>query len=152
MPGYRVASGTSDPLELGRANRSPYPKGTIEMQTPAFQALGLDLTPFFPGTLNLSIAPQRFALHSPRYTFRNVHWIDGYPAEDFSFSPCHVIFHGSTYESLIYYPHPETKIGHFQNDSLIEVIAPLIKELKYGDRVDLAIDPSEVALIGVESL
>lgn len=138
VPGYRVASGTT--------NNSPYPKGTIELQAPFFKALGLDLAPYFPGTLNISISPHTFVMRSPRYTFRDVHWLDGYPAEDFSFSPCTVMFGGSTYESLIYYPHPETKIAHFQNDSLIEVIAPSIAGLKYGDRVDIAVNPTEILL------
>jgi CTP-dependent riboflavin kinase len=138
VSGYRVASGTTD--------NSPYPKGTIELQAPFFKALGLDLTPYFPGTLNISISPHTFMMRSPRYTFRDVRWIESYPAEDFSFSPCQIRFNGSIYESLIYYPHPETKIGHFQNDSLIEVIAPSIAGLKYGDRVDIAVNPAEVSL------
>ncbi len=37
--GHQVAS--------GMASDSPYPKGTIEMQTPFFQNLGLDLSAFF---------------------------------------------------------------------------------------------------------
>jgi CTP-dependent riboflavin kinase len=139
VPGYRVASGTTD--------NSPYPKGTIELQAPLFKVLGLDLTPYFPGTLNISISPHTFVMRSPSYTFRDVHWMEGYPAEDFSFSPCKVLFDGSAYESLIYYPHPETKIGHFQNDSLIEVIAPLIAGLKYGDRVAITVNPAEVLLV-----
>ena len=67
QPGYRVASGTSD--------RSPYPKGTIEMQMPFFRELGLDLSPYFLGTLNVAIAPFRFEMKLPKYTFRKIRWI-----------------------------------------------------------------------------
>lgn len=135
--GHQVASG------LGVD--SPYPKGTIEMQTPFFQELGLDLTAFFPGTLNISIAPQTLSLQNPEYTFKQVKWNPDYEAEDFSFSPCRVRFQGVTYEGLIYYPHPETKLGHFQDASTLEVLAPLIPNLRYGDTVELEINPSAIA-------
>lgn len=138
--GYGVASGTTD--------SSPYPKGTIEMQIPFFQALGLDLTPYFPGTLNINISPKRFEIRSAPYTFRKVHWAEGFAPEDFSFVPCQVIYQNQSFDSLIYYPHPETKIGHFQNSSVIEVIAPQILDLSYGDRVILGIDPEQIRIFG----
>jgi hypothetical protein len=47
--GHGVASGNTA--------QSPYPQGTIKMQQPFFRQLGLDLSPYFPGTLNVSIAP-----------------------------------------------------------------------------------------------
>lgn len=137
--GYRVASGTTD--------SSPYPKGTIEMQIPFFQALGLDLTPFFPGTLNINISPKRFEIQSAPYTFKNVHWAEGFAPEDFSFVPCQIAYQGQTVDSLIYYPHPETKIGHFQNPSVVEVIAPLISGLRYGDQVMLSMNPEQVKIL-----
>ncbi len=136
--GYGVASGTTD--------RSPYPKGTIEMQAPFFKALGLDLTPFFLGTLNINISPNQFELIAPQYTFRSVQWAEGFPAEDFSFSPCQIIDQDTSFDSLIYYPHPETKIGHFQDASIVEVIAPLIPNLKYGNRITLSINTDEVRI------
>lgn len=136
--GHQVAS--------GMAKDRPYPRGTIEMQTPFFQALGLDLTPFYPGTLNISIAPYTFELKIPEYTFRQVKWHPSYPAEDFSFSPCRVIFQDVKYKCSIYYPHPETKIGHFQDISTLEVIAPLIPRLVYGERVQLEVNPEAVRI------
>ncbi|MBW4443950.1 MAG: CTP-dependent riboflavin kinase [Plectolyngbya sp. WJT66-NPBG17] len=136
--GYGVASGTTD--------SSPYPKGTIEMQAPFFRALGLDLAPFFPGTLNINISPKQFQLVSPQYTFRNVQWAEGFAPEDFSFTPCQIIDKNKSFDSLIYYPHPETKIGHFQNPSIVEVIAPLIPDLKYGDRILLSINTEQVRI------
>ncbi|MCU0551520.1 MAG: CTP-dependent riboflavin kinase [Leptolyngbya sp. Prado105] len=136
--GYGVAS--------GRTNNSPYPKGTIEMQTPFFLERGLDLTPFFPGTLNINISPKQFQILSALCTFRNVDWAEGFEPEDFSFVPCQIIYQHQTFESLVYYPHPETKIGHFQNPSIVEVIAPKISDLKYGDRVILKINPQQIKI------
>jgi len=138
-PGHQVAS--------GNAKDSPYEQGTLAMQLPFFRDLGLDLSGFFLGTLNVSIAPQTFKLVQPKYTFPQVKWHPNFPAETFSFSPCTVIYHEQSYEGLIYYPHPETKIGHFQDDSILEVIAPKIPNLNYGDRLKLAINPQEIQLI-----
>lgn len=136
--GHQVAS--------GMAKDSPYALGTIEMQLPYFKKLGLDLTNYFLGTLNISITPHKFKVQNPKYTFPLVKWHPDYPAETFSFSPCQVIFQGIEYGGLVYYPHPETKIGHFQADSIIEVIAYPIPEIKYGDAIELKIDSLEIAI------
>ncbi len=90
------------------------------MQLPFFKELGLDLSPYYFGTLNISIAPHTFEIKQPQYTFKNVKWHPDYPAETFSFSLCQVIVKNINYQGLIYYPHPETKIGHFQDDSIVE--------------------------------
>lgn len=134
VEGHRVASLPSE--------QYPYP--TLEKQKPYFKERGLDLARFYPGTLNISIAPLRFELLKPKYTFRQVAWTDLHPPEDFSFSPCKVAFRRKEYEGLIYYPHPETKIRHFQNPSLIEVIADYIPGIGYGDEVELYLDPETI--------
>ncbi|WP_036478179.1 hypothetical protein [Myxosarcina sp. GI1] len=136
--GHRVASGSGED--------SPYDRGTLEMQLPFFKQLGLDLSPYFSGTLNISIAPHTFEIERPKYTFKNVKWHPNYPAETFSFSPCQIIFNDISYSGLIYYPHPETKIGHFQDDSVLEVIALPIANIAYGDRVLIAVNPQEIAI------
>lgn len=138
-PGHQVAS--------GNAQDSPYEQGTLAMQLPFFRDLGLDLSGFFLATLNVSIAPQTFKIIQPKYTFPQVKWHPNFPGETFSFSPCTVIYHQRSYESLIYYPHPETKIGHFQDASILEVIATQIPDLNYGDRLKLVINPQEIKLI-----
>ena len=136
--GHQVASGI--------APDSPYEKGTIEIQLPFFKELGLDLSPFFRGTLNVNLAPKVFELVRSQYTFHNVKWHPDYPAEDFSFSPCQVRFQNQTYSGLVYYPHPETKIGHFQDPSVIEIIAPHISGLNYGDSLMLVLDSQEIVI------
>jgi hypothetical protein len=136
--GHGVASGA--------ATDSPYPRGTITMQKPYFAARGLDLDTCYDGTLNISIAPHTFVLRRPRYTFRQVRWTSLHPPEDFSFSPCRLVVGGESYDGWIYYPHPETKRDHFQNPSIIEILAPFIPTLHYGDQVEVMIDGNQVTL------
>lgn len=138
-PGHQVAS--------GRAKNSPYERGTIEMQLPFFRDLGLDLSHFFWGTLNISLAPHTYKLIQPQYTFPLIKWHPDYNAETFSFSPCDLVYQDVTYPAFIYYPHPETKLGHFQDDSILEAIAPQIPRIKYGDRLLLKVAADEIKII-----
>jgi hypothetical protein len=134
--GYRVASGPS----------ADYPYGALERQRPIFKAHGLDLTGCFNGTLNIDITPRRFRLLRAEYTFRRVEWTDLHPPEDFSFSRCRVTFAGRDYDGWVYYPHPETKRRNFQNPSLLEVIAPFIPGIRYGDALEVWVDPQEIEI------
>jgi hypothetical protein len=137
-PGHKVAS--------GQAVDSPYAQGTLEMQLPFFRALGLDLSSFYLGTINVSLAPYTFELLHPQYTFPLVKWHPDYPAETFSFASCVVTHQNINYEGLVYYPHPETKIGHFQDASIVEIMTPRIPQLNYGDRLILKLDRQKIRL------
>lgn len=132
--GYRVASGPS----------KDYPYGALERQRPIFGSRGLDLSSYFNGTLNIDIRPHTFHLIKPEYTFQHVEWTDLHPPEHFSFSRCKVIYKDVEYEGWVYYPHPETKLRHFQDPSLLEVIAHEIPEIKYGDEVQVLVNPEEI--------
>jgi hypothetical protein len=134
--GHEVASKASE----------HYPRGTIEMQTPFFKERGLDLASFHRGTLNVSIYPDRFRIKNAEYKFPQVAWTSKHPPEDFSFSRCRILHENRQYSGWIYYPHPETKIRHYQNMSVVEIIAPLIPEIKYGDRVEIEMNSMEVEL------
>lgn len=134
--GHKVAS--------GQADDSPYPRGSIEIQAPYFKENGINLDNYYFATLNLSITPYIFQMVSPEFTVHNIHWAEGFAAEDFSFSKCELSFAGDLYDGLVYYPHPETKIGHFHNESLIEIITEYIPNIKYGDKVDLRINEAEI--------
>lgn len=134
--GHRVASRPS----------KDYPYGTLEKQKPLFQSLGLDLSAYFNGTLNVSIAPFTFEMRAPEFTFEQVEWSDLHPPETFSFSRCTVVFKGAEYPGWIYYPHPETKQAHFQNPAVIEVVAPAIPGIRYGDELELEINLDEVTI------
>ena len=134
IQGYRVASGPS----------KDYPYGSLDRQRPIFKARGLDLEVFFNGTLNIDLRPFTFKLIKPEFTFRNVEWTDLHPPENFSFSRCKVIYREIEYEGWVYYPHPETKLRHFQDPSLLEVIAHPIPQIKYGDEVQVLVNPDRI--------
>jgi len=123
-----------------------YPYSSLEKQKPYFKNLGLDLYPYFIGTLNISIAPFEFEMIKPEFTFEQVEWTDLHPPETFSFSRCRVRFKRQEYEGWVYYPHPETKRTHFQNPSLVEVITWEIAGIEYGDRLEVEINPDEIKI------
>ena len=137
VPGHRVAS--------GQAADSPYPRGTIEMQTPHFQALGVDLASFYPATLNVSIAPYQFEL-VPSRTLPQVKWSPHHEAESFSFADICLQWQQQTFAGLIYYPRPETKINHFQSPSVIELLMPFIAGITYGSGVTLTASAHELII------
>lgn len=137
VSGHRVASGQTD--------SNPYPSGTIEMQTPHFQALGIDLSAFYPGTLNVSIAPQQFTLR-PQQTLPLVKWSPHHDPESFSFVPAELQWQQHTHRGLIYYPHPETKINHFQDPSVLELLLPKIEGISYGSQVVITAPASELII------
>jgi hypothetical protein len=134
--GHQVASRPS----------AAYPYSSLEKQKPYFKALGLDLTPYFNGTLNISIAPLEFEMTKPELTFPLVEWTDLHPPETFSFSRCKVWFKGKLYEGWVYYPHPETKKTHFQNPSLVEVITYEIAGINYGDALEVEVNLREITI------
>lgn len=139
IPGHQIAS--------GKAKDSPYPGGSVPLQMPHFARLGLDLSEFYPGTLNVSIAPKKFTLLQSDYCFEGLQWIDGFPPETFSFCHCQLEFNDKSYPALVYYPHPETKIQHFHNDSLLEILAHKIPNIAYGDKVRLILSAEQFRLI-----
>ena len=136
VEGHRVASGPS----------KDYPYGAIEKQRPFFKARGLDLGTFFNGTLNISISPSTFKMVHPELTFEYVEWTDLHPPETFSFSKCVLKFRGIRYPGWIYYPHPETKIRHYQEPSMIEVLTQHIPNIQYGDKVELELNGDEIQI------
>jgi hypothetical protein len=136
MRGHQVASRPS----------AAYPYSSLEKQKPYFKDHGLDLYPYFNGTLNISIAPLEFEMVNPEFTFPFVEWTDLHPPETFSFSRCTLRFEGCEYAGWVYYPHPETKKTHFQNSSLIEVITHEIANIKYGDAIEIGINSSEIKI------
>lgn len=134
VQGYHVASGPS----------ADYPYGALDRQRPIFKSRGLDLSGYFNGTLNIDIRPHTFNMIKPEFTFHHVEWTDLHPPEHFSFSRCKVIHKEIEYDGWVYYPHPETKKRNFQNPSLLEVIGRPIPEIKYGDEVQVVVNPEEI--------
>ncbi len=139
VEGYHVASGPS----------KDYPYGALDRQRPIFKERGLDLNDYFNGTLNIDIRPYEFKMLKPEFTFRNVEWTDLHPPEHFSFSHCRVLYGGAEYEGWVYYPHPETKKRNFQNPSLLEVITTSIPDIKYGDALEVQLNPERIEVTKV---
>jgi hypothetical protein len=139
IEGYRIASGLT--------SNSPYSDGSIKLQTPVFQALGLDISNYYPGTINININPYIYTSCSPWKTFLNVDWIDLNPPEDFSFFQVILIYESNHYDGLIYLPHPETKARHHQSLNILEILAPYIENISYGDELEIIIDSNEIVFI-----
>lgn len=143
VAGHGVAS--------GRSLESPYPAGTISLQAPFFEQLGLDLDGFQLGTLNLDFSPGEWRLRDPDHCFFQLRWTDRHPPETFSFWRCRLRrcsqTSGQAVDALVYYPHPDTKQAHHQSPSLLEVLAPPLGPVATADRFALAFDPRRCRLI-----
>jgi hypothetical protein len=138
VQGHRVASGL---------NGNPkFPGGTLRMQLPFFRDLGLDLSSYHLGTLNVSIAPLSYRVVQPKWTFPNVKWHTTEPEEDFSFFD--VVVHrddATSISGLIYFPHPETKPEHFQSPDVLELLLPWTEGLGYGTKIRLDVPAEQMA-------
>ena len=132
VQGHRVASGL---------NGNPrFPGGTLRMQLPHFRELGLDLSGYHLGTLNVSITPLSYRVVNPKLTFRDVKWHPTEPEEDFSFFD--VVLHrddAAPVSGLIYFPHPDTKPEHFQKPDVLELLLPWTEGIEYGMKVQLEV-------------
>ena len=117
------------------------------MQAPHFLARGLDLSPFYAGTVNVSISPWRFRVVQTRLTLRSVAWHPTEPAEDFSFFDVVMLPQDSAPVSgLIYYPHPDTKPEHFQQPDVLELLLPYIPGILTGMELTLEIPIEQVII------
>ena len=133
--GYGVASGSDS---------TRFPGGTIRAQLPHFRARGVDISPYYPGTLNIDITPRRFTIIRPSHTLTDVSWWPGVPAETFSFSQCRILLPTGPIDGMVYYPHPETKPEHHQPPTVIEILVPFIEGLSLGSTVHLQLNSSQV--------
>lgn len=144
VAGHGVAS--------GRSADSPYPAGTITLQRPFFAAAGLDLSPWYPGTLNLDAAPLEWRLAEADVCVEQLRWTDLHPPETFSFWHCRLRCPGHATAAagtpaLIYHPHPQTKRAHHQSAGCVEVLAPWIEGLQPGQGLELGVDPRRCRLV-----
>jgi hypothetical protein len=141
IAGHGVASGRS----AGSMN-NPYPQGSIAMQAPFFKALGLDLSNCFLGTVNLSIAPQTWALRQADHRFEALRWTHLHPPETFSLVALQAHWQGAWHAGWLYYPSPETKAAHFQSSSVMELIFPKLRDLQVGNMLSLSCKASALNL------
>ncbi|RAJ15407.1 hypothetical protein [Arenibacter echinorum] len=130
----------------GKAKDPRYPNGTLKAQYQHFSQKGLDLSPYFLGTINLDIAPYFFKILKPKYFLENINWSTHIPPENFYFFDVSLHINKNSYNGLIYMPDPATKAEHFQNPTILEVILPKIEELNYGDTVIIEVDDKQIEL------
>jgi hypothetical protein len=136
--GFQLASGEA----VGRAVApSPFPAGTLRMQDPHFRGRGVDLGVEVPGlvwgTVNVRLDLE-LALGRPDITLEDVAWAAAIPGMDspretFSFVRCCLAHDDRYYPGMIYYPHPETKLGTNRHDyHVLEVLASRVDGIKPG--------------------
>ncbi|MGI9547970.1 MAG: hypothetical protein ACR2MM_12065 [Flavobacteriaceae bacterium] len=135
-PGHGVASGKSGDLR--------YPGGTLKHQLPYFKEKGLDLNPYFLGTINLDILPYSYKICTPKLFLEQINWSEFIPPENFYFFDLVLHMKGQHYNGLVYMPDPETKVEHEQGNSILELILPKIHGLVYGDMVEIEIPDSQL--------
>ncbi|MFT5814584.1 MAG: hypothetical protein ACI9VT_002345 [Psychroserpens sp.] len=141
VKGHQVAS--------GRGNDPRFPMGTISAQLPFFYALGLDLSHFYPATLNAQFNCHSIVLNHFDHYFKQVKWHDNMAAEDFKFYRCHILLNSTFYPALIYQPQVETKTEHWQPINQLELLAPFIAHVDYGDVLTLVIPNRIITLLDV---
>jgi hypothetical protein len=125
VAGHGVASGA------GQDRR--YPAGTIQLQQPFFLERGIDLSGYYPGTLNVDLAPVVPVPQQPLFD-GVIRWFEDIE-ERFLLSPVEIEANGTRQAGLWYYPHPETKPAHFQRSTVVELLLPWIAGIKEGELV-----------------
>ena len=133
-------------IASGKTKDARFPGGTLSMQAPFFRELGMDLSKFFTGTLNLSVHPFSYRLGTPLHSFPQVKWTTSLPAENFSFYSCQVRLLDDTVplDALVYWPHPSTKPEFHQDPHVLEVLAPRIERVDYGKEMVISADPESL--------
>ena len=131
--GHGIASGkTRDPR---------FPEGTLALQIPLLEKLGLNLESYFRGTLNLDLGRHSFRLKEPTYCFAEVEWSPVMPPENFSFYACRLRCKDLHAKALVYWPNPSTKPEFHQASNVLEILAPELRGISYGDQMDLEAEP-----------
>jgi hypothetical protein len=141
VAGYQVASGL--------AKDSIYPFGTIEMQRPYFEKAGVDFSNIYSATLNVNITSGTVCLISPFLLLKDVKWSSENSAETFSLFSCNLIVDEKEYSAYVYYPHPETKLGHFQDSGTLEILSEYIEHVPYGTKLKVVFSSSVARCINL---
>ena len=61
-------------IASGKNYDARFPQGTLAMQIPIFEKLGLNFSDFYQGTINLDVSPSAFKLGKPAFCFTKVDW------------------------------------------------------------------------------
>ena len=141
LNGLSVTVSKGHGVASGKTRDRRFPEGTLALQIPLFKKLGLSLESYFRGTLNLDLGGHSFCLKEPTYCFAEVEWSPIMPPENFSFYACRLRWKDLHAEALVYWPHPSTKPEFHQAPNVLEILAPELRGISYGDRLDLEAEP-----------
>jgi hypothetical protein len=135
-----------DQVVSGRANDLRFPRGTVTIFS---NAGGLNLNGYYIATVNAQFNYHAIVLNLYDHYFEQVKWYENMPTENFKFCQCHILKNSTSYPALIYQPQVETKVEHLQPINQLELLAPLIEHLHYGDVISLNISNAKVTLFDV---
>lgn len=139
--GYRIASGLN---KKGiRAPDGRILKDSFVRQRPFFEREIPELKNVWTGTINIDISPKicRMLRFDHEITCE---WQRGVTETFGVVSGSTLIVKGKKYPGFIYYPFPsETKE---RRDHIIEILAPKIKRLSYGDKVTLTLPGDKITI------
>ena len=93
------------------------------------------------GTLNISIAPKEYETVQSIRTFRNISWHPKTSPEIFP-TIVEFEFRREAFKKSLYTARTPDKPEHFQESTVLEVIAPWIENISYGVTMELAMPPS----------
>lgn len=138
VKGHQVAS--------GKAGDARFPDGTIKAQVDKFKALGLSIEAFYPATINAKFFGKYITLNQHDYLFKQVKWHTDMPAENFKFLRCFILKGSNEIPAFIYQPQIETKTEHFQPANQLELLAPYIEDIHYGELLTLKVKKHAIIL------
>lgn len=133
--GHRIASGQSTTGHQGLNN-------TIGLQRPFFEKVVPTFSSVWNGTINVDIAPRNFKILKRDHEV-TCEWHPGI-LETFWLVEVEIVLEGKTYKGFIYYPTPSTTKSH--KDDMIEILAPKIEGLSYGQEIEIHVPEGKIAL------
>jgi len=133
----------SEGLKAASGQRHKGAAGTIALQKPGLKSIGVEVDKLFNGTINLQLK-QGFHITKPDYTLTDYEWIEGV-FESFDILRCKIKYGQSTYEGYVYRP-KESEHAAAHEASIVELLAPEIPGIRYGDRLSIDVAKDRVVL------
>ena len=140
--GYRIASGMN--IEGVPGPFGEMLKDSFVRQRPFFEKKIPGFASVWTGTINLDVSPKKARMLFFDHSI-TCEWHPGITETFGVVSGVTVHFRGKAYSpAFIYYPMPSTI--HTPRHEIIELLAPKIEGLAYGDEVTIEVSPEKVAI------
>ncbi len=139
--GYRIASGLN--VEGVPGPGGIMLKDSFVRQKPFFEKQIPALRGTWTGTINVDIAPRQAKMISFDHQI-TCEWHPGIKETFGIIEGVEVIVKGQSFPGFIYYPLPSEI--HTPRHHIIEVIAPKIEGLSYGDDIEIRVSGDKVAI------